>query len=196
MIRWVMKKGRTRTDVHSQADAVSQRQSSRASALRAMAAVQLASQLLLWVTFQGYDRAVQTVWQAALMLALPLLILYLVWKKGVRAQETRAAGYMSLPLLVCLLTDAAQMLYALCGFVDWYIPEYPYAVGAISAATVCWLAVMLGRRNGTAYGISAAKPLLVVSFLLATVFLSDSNRADRLWPLLGQGIGHTAGAAR
>ena len=69
MIRWIQKNGRTRTAVHSHQQAVEQRRYSRAAALRTVAAVQLAAQMLLWVTFSGYDAAVQTVWQAALLLA-------------------------------------------------------------------------------------------------------------------------------
>lgn len=191
MIRWIQKNSRTRTAVHSQNQAVMERRQSRAAALRTVAAVQIAAQLLLWVTFSGYDSAVQTVWQAALMLAPALCALWLVWRAGETAIENKTGSRMALLLIPCLWLDASFVLYALSGLIDYFIPEYPYAAGPAAAAAVCWLTVLTSRRNGVAYGTSALKIPLILMFLLGTVFLRASSRADRLLPILGQGLANT-----
>jgi len=192
MIRWIQKKNRTMTPVHSQSAAVQQRDAGRRAALRTAAAVQIAAQIILWITFGGYDRAVQTVWQAALMLIIPLAALWFLWRSGEGALESKVAVYASLGLLLCLWMDAAFLLYAFSGLMEYYIPEYPYAAGPAAAAAVCWLTVLLSRRNGVAYGTSALKAPLILLFLLSTVLLRSSNRADKLWPLLGRGVVNTA----
>ena len=191
MIRWIQKNSRTRTEVHSQAQAVRQRRHARAAALRTVAAVQTAAQLLLWVTFSGYDGAVQAVWQAALMLAPAGAVLWLVWRGGEGAAESKTGSRTALLLIPCLWLDAALVLYALSGLIDYLIPEYPYPAGPAAAAAVGWLTVLSSRRSGVAYGTSALKIPLVLMFLLGTVFLRASSRADRLLPILGQGLANT-----
>ena len=190
MMQWIEKITRTRTKVHSLSKEKRERERGHASAMRTAAAVQLGMQLLWWVSFGGYDRAVQTVWQPALWLALPLAFVWLVWQKGAAGLETRAGKYLPLLLLPCLLGDAALLLYALTGLIDSLIPEYPFAVGAAAAAAVCWITLLISRENGVGYGIAALKYALVLFFLLGTVLLHSSRRADRLWPLMGQGFGH------
>ena len=69
---------KTRTFVHSRQAQRRQRMQSEASACRALACVQLGAQILLWITFFGYDRAVQAVWQAALLWLSPFLLLWFV----------------------------------------------------------------------------------------------------------------------
>ena len=176
----------TRTAVHDEHAAQRQREQACGSALRLTAVVQTAAQLVLWVTFYGYDRAAQAVWQSALLLALPVAGLVCLWRAG-GAQKT--AGLLLLP---CLLLDAAFLLYALCGFIDGLIPEYPYAAGAVCAAAVCWLTLLFSRREGVANGTNVLKYFLLILFLLGAVFLRASSRADRLWPILGQGLSNTA----
>lgn len=191
-MQWIERITRTRTAVHDRAGEIREREAARTAAMRTVAAVQLSAQLLLWITFGGYDRAVQAVWQAALLQLVPLAAVWLLWRAAAPGAKARAGRYFSLLLLPCLLLDAALMLYALCGFIDTLIPEYPYAVGALATACACWLALLLSRPRGVAYGVSALKWALVLFFLLGTVFLRSSNRADRLWPILGQGLGNTA----
>ena len=190
-----MKLFQTRTSVHSRAQAQRQARDGRAAALRLTGSVQLAAQLFLWVTFYGYDHAAQAVCQAALLLMVPLAGLWLVWRRGEAAVESRAGAYAALPLLACLLADAALMLYVLCGYIDALIPEYSWPVGAVAAAAVCWLTLLMSRRDGVAYGTVVLRAPLVLLFVLGTVFLRSTSRADRLWPILGQGFSHTALAA-
>lgn len=192
MIRWIQRRTQTRTQIHSAAAEERQRRQARASAFRMLAAVQLTAQLLLWVTFSAYDRCAQAVWQAALMLLVPLAALWFLWRAGVGAWQTKAGKIAALPLLLCLLLDSMLLAYVFCGFFDSLIPEYPYPVGAIALCALCLLAVLASRREGTAYGLSALKYPLLLCFLLGTLFLRASSRGDRLWPLLGSGFGSTA----
>jgi len=190
-----MKWFQTRTAVHTPGAARQQARDGRASAMRLTASAQILAQLLLWVTFYGYDRALQTIWQAALMLAVPFAALWFLWRQGEQAVESRAGAYWALPLMLCLLSDAALMLYVLCGYIDALIPEYAYPVGAVAVAAVCWLTLLLSRRDGVAYGTKVLRIPFILLFLLGTVVLRTSSRADRLWPILGQGFFNTAMAA-
>lgn len=194
-MQWILKKRQTHTDIHSQAEAIAEKEAGRRSALRSMAAVQLGAQLILWVTFYGYDRTSQTVWQAALMLFLPILVLWFLWKKSISSLQARSARFLLLPLLLCLFTDAAFLLYALGGFISQLMPQYPSWLGVIIPAIFGYLTALWSGRRGVSYGLSLMKMPLMILLVFGTVFLRASSRADRLWPILGQGIGSTALAA-
>ncbi len=188
MINWILRKTRTKTSVHTPGEAALQREAGRASALGAVAAVQLGMQLLLWITFFAYDRAVQATWQAALIQLVPMLVLWFVFSENPHP-------YAALLLLPCLTLDAAFILRAFGGLMDALLPEYPYGLGAAVCALTACLTLLFARPNGVAYGSSVLKWPLVLCFLLGTVLLRASNRADRLWPVLGPGVGQTALAA-
>ena len=183
MMQWLLKHTRTRPDPVP---------SGRLCAMQTVAAVQLGLQLLLWITFGGYDRAVQAVWQSALMLLVPLMLLWLGWRMAQPALDRPAARWLMLLLLPCLWLDAAFLFYALCGLMDLIIPEYAWYVGGLAAAAICYLTVLSAREDGVAYGTSALRYPLVLLFLLGTVLLRSSRRADRLWPIWGQGLANTA----
>ena len=72
---WFRRARQTRTPVHSPSEA--QRYNARAmlGAYRTLGALQIGAQLVLWITFYGYDQTVQTTWQAAVMLLVPLAAL-------------------------------------------------------------------------------------------------------------------------
>ncbi len=179
----------TRTRVHTQAAQQQERQAGYCAALRAMAAVQLGAQLLLWITFFGYDRVQQTVWQSALMTGPVMAALYLLWKN---AAPNRWAA---LALLPCLQLDACLALLALSGLIAQAIPQYPAWVGAVVPCAACVLTVLRAGTRGVGYGAKLFQWLLLGLFVLSTVFLRASDRADRLWPILGSGLGPTALAA-
>lgn len=180
---------KTRTFVHSWQAQRRQRMQSEASACRALACVQLGAQILLWITFFGYDRAVQAVWQAALLWLIPFLLLWFVWKQGAKViQNTR---YALLALLPCLMLDAAFLLYVFSGYIGQLIPQYPGWTGVWAAGGFALLTAYLARTRGVTYGADLLKGMLVVLFLFATVFLRQSTRADRLWPILGRGFPNT-----
>jgi len=194
-MQWLEKRTRTRTSVDSAAQEMAERRAGHARALRTLAAVEISMQLLLWVCFGGYDRSAHTVWQPALLLALPLGLVCLVWLKAAPGLRTKAGKWLPLVLLPCLLGDGTLLLYALTGLIDSMIPEYPFAVGALAVTAVCWLTLLISREKGVAYGVSVLKWALVLFFLLGTVLLNASRRADRLWPILGQGFKSTLRSA-
>lgn len=178
---------RTRTGVHTPAAAQSQRERSLTDAQRALGGLMLFAQMLLWVTFFGYDRARQAVWQAALMELLPLLLLYFVWR---RRDEGRHPLFLW-PLLFCLLVDTALSLLALSGLIGQLIPHYPAWVGVLAPCGFAFLTVEWSGLRGTGYGAWLLRGLMLVFFIFGTVFLRASNRGDRLFPLLGRGMENT-----
>ena len=183
----------TRTRVHSPAAQKRERERGLLSASRAAAAIQLGTQLLLWIFFFAYDQTEQTVWQAALMLFLPLTILWLVWKNT--AADHPTARWWTLPLVLCLLLDAAFLLLAVSGFISQLVPTYPPWVPVAVPAAVCWLTALCARPRGVKYGAAALAVPLVALLIFGTVFLRASTRADRMWPILGDGLLSTAKTA-
>lgn len=190
-----LKKRRTITSVLTSEAARQERESGKQAALRSMAVVQLSAQLILWVTFFGYDKAAQAVWQAALMLFLPIIVLWSGWKNAKHGLALASARFLLLPLMLCLGLDAALLLSALGGFISQLTPQYPPWVGMMIPAVLCFLTVLWSGRRGVSYGLSLLKAPLMILFVFGTIFLRASSRADRLWPLLGQGLVSTASAA-
>lgn len=189
----VMKRLRqTRTPVHNRTEDAKNRARGVRSAYRLTAAVQMLTQLMLWITLYAYEQTVQTVWQSALMLLLPLLVLLFVWRMGAPAVGTKAARRWGLLLLPCLMTDAALTLRALSGYIGQLMPTFPYAACVLIPAAVCVLCVFFARENGVAYGTFALRMLLGLLFLLSTVFQLTNTYPARLWPLMGLGLGQTA----
>lgn len=192
---WLRRAARTRAGAADRSGVAMQRRLAADTALRALGAAQMLTQLLLWITLYAYDRVAQTAWQAALLSALPLAGLWAVWHGGGRALSTRAGARWALLLLPCLMLDAAVALRALAGYIAELIPEYPLWACTAAPAALCWLTALLSRRNGAAYGTKIFWPLLAALFLLSTVFLRTTAHPVRLWPLLGQGVGRTAAEA-
>lgn len=179
---------RTRSPVHDEQQSRRLRQRSLMSAQRTMAAMMSGAQLLLWLTFFGYDRSMQAVWQAALLLIVPYAALYVLWKKAAPALDTKGGRFVPLMLLPCLLADAVFVVFALGGFISRLIPQYSPWVGVAVPCAMVLAASVLARPRGAAYGAYALKGLVVILLVFATVFLRASNRADRLWPLWGKGV--------
>ncbi len=163
------------------------------AAVRASAAIQLGTQLLLWIFFDGYDRTEQTIWQAVLMLLLPLLANWALWRWASVAHEW--TKWVLLPLIFCFALDAALMAAVLAGFIRQLIPTYPAWLGVVLPMLFCFAAALFARERGVCYGSLLLIVPLVVLVLLGTVFLRASTRADRLWPILGDGPASTAKAA-
>lgn len=184
---------RTHTRVHSPSAAQQERMQGEARAHHALACVQMAAQMILWVTFFGYDRAAQAVWQAAAAQGIFLIAACLVWKKV--SFHVEKGRWIALLLIPCLMLDAAFAMLALSGFIGQVIPQYPSWVGVIVPGAACLFTAVSAGRRGAAYGADVLKGLLLVLFVCATLFLRDSSRADRLCPILGLGIGNTALAA-
>lgn len=192
MTGWFRRVRQTRSSVSDRQSARSQQRRAACAAYRTLGGIQLAAQLMLWITLYAYDRIAQTCWQAALALALPLGGLWALWHGGERALSSRVGTRWTLLLLPCLMLDAAILLRTLSGYISQLIPEYPFWACALVPAALCWLAALLSRENGAAYGARLFQGLLLGLFLLATVFLQTTAHTVRLWPLLGQGVGRTA----
>ncbi|MCI6040632.1 MAG: hypothetical protein MR742_08970 [Clostridiales bacterium] len=195
MTGWFRRARQTRSTVTNREEAHRQQRRAACAAYRTLGGIQLAAQLMLWVTLYAYDRLVQTTWQAALLLALPLAGLWVLWRGGESALSSVNGARCTLFLLPCLILDAAVLLRTLAGYISQLIPEYPFWACAVVPAVLCWLATLLSRENGTAYGASLFRWLLLGLFLLATIFLNANAHPVRLWPLLGQGPGRTAAEA-
>lgn len=195
MTGWFRRARQTLSTVKNREEAQRQQRRAACAAYRTLGVLQLAAQLMLWVTLYAYDRLVQTTWQAALLLALPLAGLWALWRGGEDALATRNGARLTLLLLPCLMLDAAVLLRTLGGYISQLIPEYPLWACTVVPAALCWLTVLLSRENGAAYGASLFRFLLLGLFLLATVFLNTKAHPVRLWPLLGQGPGRTAAEA-
>lgn len=183
----------TRTKIHSPSAQRRERERGLLSASRTAAAIQLGTQLLLWIFFYGYDQTKQTVWQAALMLFLPLLALWLVWKNA--AADHSSARWWMLPLTLCLMLDAVFLIAALSGFIGQLVPAYPAWAVAVFPVLLCWLTALCARPRGVKYGAAVLAVPLVALLIFGTVFLRASTRADRMWPILGDGLLSTAKSA-
>jgi len=174
---------KTHTRIHSRQAQKQERREGLAASIRTMISLMMGAQLLLWVVFFGYDRSVQAVWQSALMLIVPLLLLYFLWKDAPKSPK------LCLLLLPCLMADTALVLFALGGYISQLIPIYPDWVGIAVPAVIALLAALSAKPQGAARGAYAMKGLMALLFIFGTVFLRASNRADRLWPLMGKGLG-------
>ena len=182
---------RTRSRVVTPSAAKRQRQESRVKSLRALAGVLILCQILLWITFIGYDRTRQAVWQAAALQIVPLIILYLLWKK----RDFDKSPFLLLPLVFCLLWDSCFAHFALSGFISQLIPHFPPWVGAAAPSVFVFLTVYWAGMRGVSDGAWLLRGAVGLLFIFGTVFLRASDRADRLFPLLGKGIPSTLSAA-
>lgn len=183
---------RTKTSVHSQKTAQSERRHSQQAAWGALAAVQMGAQILLWITFLGYDRVGQAIWQAAILLIVPLTAVWMLWRAGAPAMASRSGRYIALALIPCLILDLTFSLFAFSGSIGQTIPQYPGWIGVAVPCAVALLASLSSRPRGVSYGAYLIRWALLTLFLVGTVFLRASTRSDRLWPLLGRGFSHTA----
>ena len=189
---WFKRARQTRTPVHTPSEAHKYGARAMLGAYRTLGAVQIAAQLVLWITFYAYDQTVQTTWQAVAMLLVPLAALWALWNAGAPALQTRAGALIGLALLPCLMADAAFLLRVISGHIQQLIPEYPLRADEIVPAVLCLLTVVFSRRNGVAYGAVALRWLLAALFLLSTVLVSANAVGARLWPFWGQGVSKTA----
>lgn len=184
---------KTRTQVHSPKAQRIERERGLLSGAHAAAAIQLGTQIILWIFFFAYDRTAQTVWQAAILLFVPLSVIWLVWRSADASLPTSKRWLLL--LLPCLLLDAVFLIYALSGFIGQLIPNYPLWVTALIPSACCASAALRARARGVKYGALVLIAPLVILLVFGTVFLRASTRADRLWPIWGDGFFSTARTA-
>ena len=192
MVQWLKKTRQTRTDVTSQQSQQANRKRGELIAYRATLCTQMTAQLLLWVVLIAYNQSAHTTWQAVCLLAAPMALLLALWRGARKGLKASAAKYVVLLLLPNLLLDASVLTAALDGMMGEMIPSYsPHARVALICVLI-FFAVVRSGNNGVAYGVACLKHLLLLLFVLATVFLGADVSTDRLWPVLGAGAGHTA----
>lgn len=182
----------TKTTVNSPKTEAEDRRSGTVNAYRSLAVIQMTVQLMLWVTLFCYDRAIQTTWQAALMLIVPLGLLWTLWTAGRDGIRTKAGSYAVLLLLPCLLVDATLLLFALTELMSEMVPSYSLPLHVVLATAICYANICLSHENGVAYGAKVMRWGLLGLFALGTVLLDADANGYRLWPILGLGLGNTA----
>lgn len=183
---------RTKTSVHDQKTEKEDRRSGTVNAYRSLAVVQIAIQIMIWVTLFCYDRALQTTWQSMLMLFVPLAILWVLWTAGHQGIRTKAGSYVVLLLLPCLLIDASMLLFTLTELMSEMVPSYSLPLHLVLATGISFLTICVSHENGVAYGAKAMRWGFLGLFALATVLLDADANTYRLWPILGLGLGNTA----
>ncbi len=189
---WMKRARQVRTPVSSKSDAILSRMRGDTRAYRALATLLLLSQGLLFITTTGYDTAIQTVWQSALMLSLPAFSLLIVWQ-GIRRGFDSVLGKIALiSLFPNLILDASLLLGALTGLMTFQIPTISYVVCCLFISLICLMISACGRRNGVAYGASAIRYVLLFLLLLALIGLLPDAKISRLAPVLGAGLWQTA----
>ena len=106
MTGWFRRARQTLSTVKNREEAQRQQRRAACAAYRTLGVLQLAAQLMLWVTLYAYDRLVQTTWQAALLLALPLAGLWALWRRGEVALATQNGS--ALDAAAAALPDAGR----------------------------------------------------------------------------------------
>ena len=160
-----------------------QMQKGKALAQNTLVCVMMGFQLLLWITFFGYDRSRQAVWQSAVLLLVPGMAVHALWKR-----TKSESKYLPLMLLPCLLADAAFLLFAIGAFIGQLMPQYPHWLGYGVPCAFAFVTVWLSKSCGVENGAFTLKGLFLILFVFSTVFLRASNRSDRLWPIMGNGL--------
>ena len=199
MIAWLRRTRQTHTPVHDENALARERDSGLRLAYQALGAVQITLQLLLWLVMAAYDQTTQATWQAALMQAVPVAGLWLIWRNAAlpeRPAQTNgpspSAWVAAALLLPCLFLDSYLLLRSAHALLTKLIPVFPdwLRVGIVTVFPL--LTVWLGKGKGVAYGAYFMRFYLPVLFCLSTVLSGADIDASRLWPLWGSGLGPTA----
>jgi hypothetical protein len=165
-----------------------------AAAYRRMASLLLAAQLLLWLMLTADGPGAQTLWQSAALLVPAALGAGAVSRLAWGGQTLRRRWELLL-LWLCLTGDGILLLHSLIAVLHRMMPSYPGWILRTVIPVMLIAGVLLGRKNGAAYGIGLWRWMLPL-FLLPALWQSlTANGFDRLYPLLGHGLPHTVGLA-
>ena len=195
MITWLKRSRQTRTPVHDQSAQREECRSGLRLAYQTLAAGQLISQLLLWLVLYGYEPLKHTLWQAALMLCLPALLLWLTWRLPTKTGPRSPRAGFGLLLLPCLILDGYLLMLASCSLMSYMIPAFPLWIQLATVSLFPLLTLWVSGKNGVAYGAYTLRFLLLALFILITLSTVGSATPKALWPLLGDGLPKTALAA-
>lgn len=163
------------------------RQRGAANAYRGAVSLLLAAQLLLWLHRAAGPQG-RTLWQAAALLWLPGLGLWMLSKN---VWSGRGAGQEGLLLLPCLLLDGITLLSALLSLLTRLMPSYPPGILRAVIPLLLIGGTLLGRANGAAYGTALWRRLLVIPPAVLIWLTVSARGTDRLYPILGEGVLHT-----
>lgn len=195
----------TRIAADSPAKIRNARQSGTAAAYRRAISLLVMVQLILWAALPGVAVAGRGVWLAALGL-IPAavgvwMISKLVWcqqenapRRGA-AQSPHSSGarpWELLALLPCVLLDTLWLTHTLLSVLHRLMPSYPAGILRVVMPLLLVLAVLLGKRNGAAYGVSLWRWVLPVLAVWVLAQVVGHQGMDQLYPLLGRGWKATA----
>ena len=189
------------------------RSSGTAAAYRRSTALLLMIEVMLWAALPGVAVAGRGIWIAAVgLLPVGLVIWWVsrwIWSSPTQQQDAAAQKGRSRPggecashcpwelvlLLVCAVVDAFWLLHCLMQVLHRLMPSYPAGILRVVVPALLTAGVLLGKRNGAAYGISLWRwslPLLAV-WVMAHVLRNQG--LEQLHPLLGRGWKATGTAA-
>lgn len=183
------------------------RHAGTAAAYRRCTSLFLLVQFMLWAALQGIAIAGRSAWIPALVLIPVSLGVYAVsrWVWGERQnREPDADGQSMLPpsrpgwqstsrcwelliLLICPALDAVWLLQCLTSLLHRLMPSYPLGILRVALPVMLTLATVLGKRNGTAYGISLWRWLLPLAAVWVMLSALRNHGTEQLYPLLGKG---------
>ncbi len=203
MLRWIQRfKGRvkrllqTRTEATDPKRIAIARAAGTAIAWRRCIGLVLLVNSMLWASLTGIAAAERTLWQAALLLIPAGLGVWGLSRKIWGSEIcTPFRPWEWLLLLPCFLLDAIWVLHGLLCLQEQLMPSYPPGILRVWLPLVLTAGVLLGRRNGTAYGISLWRWFMPLIAVWVLVHGLKNQGTEQLYPLMGQGWQTTANAA-
>ncbi len=184
-----------------------------AAAYRTAVGMLLTAQVLLWVLLWGYDRAGRTVWQAMLLLTAVGVAVWALsrwawggpeadWRWAMEERSPSRPGWKAAPrrweglvLLPCLALDAAVGVHTLLSLLHRLMPSYPIGVLRVTIPVLLTVGVLLGKRDGAAYGAALWRWVLGLLAVWTMVQVVRTQSLGQCYPLLGRGAGVTLKAA-
>ena len=201
------------THTASSRDLHSLRQAGTAAAYRRSAALLTMIQVMLWAGLQGTSAAGRGVWLSALILLPVAMGVWGIsrWLWGNRqndrpfaarqesasrpGQQRATRDWELLPLLICPVLDAIWLLQCLISVMHRLMPSYPLGILRVILPVVLSLGVLLGKRNGAAYGVSLWRWVLPLAAVWVMLTVLGNQGTTQLYPLMGRGWIHTGKAA-
>lgn len=183
------------------------RQAGTGMAYRRAAGLLLLVNGMLWAAITGVTAAGRGVWIAALGL-IPAgwgvwWISRWVWGENrvgmtfaddpPRSAPSRPAGmrkarpWEMLLLLPCAALDAVWLLNCLLSVLHQLMPAYPSGILRVMLPLALTLGVLLGKRNGAAYGVSLWRWVLPLAAVWVMATVLRNQGMELLYPLLGRG---------
>lgn len=100
-----------------------------------------------------------------------------------RPGQSPSRPWETLLLLPCVLADAICILHALLAILTRLMPSYPAGILRVCIPVLLLLGVLLGRRNGTAFGVSLWRWLLPLLAVWVLTHVLRDQGTEQLYPL-------------